>query len=230
MNREFDRFSGAYEDLLHDPLRDRFTGSESQFFHLRKRDLVREYLRRQRRDSRRLKYLDVGCGKGVLATLLRDDFAEVCGCDPSSGMMEAADGIETRVQNDPDKIPFNDGQFDFVTAVCVYHHVSVKDRLNLTREVLRVMKPSGTFCMMEHNPWNPVTRFIVGRTPVDADAVLLNSAEACGLMREAGFIVERPRFFLYLPARWYASIGGLETALSRIPLGGQYAVFGTLPA
>src|SRR5579864_4580295 len=36
---EFDRYSPSYEELLKDPIRDRFTAGESAFFHVRKRDL-----------------------------------------------------------------------------------------------------------------------------------------------------------------------------------------------
>lgn len=227
MKPEFDRYSGAYEDLLRDPIRDRFGGGH-EFFHLRKRDLVREYFRKQQQDSGTLKYLDVGCGKGELATLLKDDFAGVSGCDPSREMLRSIQGIETRVQTEPEKLPFDDRQFDFVTAVCVYHHVPVEARLNLTREVRRVLKPAGTLCIIEHNPWNPATRLIVSRTPVDECAILLKSSETCGLMEQCGFRIQKRQYFLYLPTSLYSSIGGLEKALARIPLGGQYAVFGSL--
>ena len=42
---EFDRYSGSYEELLKDPIRDRFMGAGPQFFHVRKRDLIREHFR-----------------------------------------------------------------------------------------------------------------------------------------------------------------------------------------
>lgn len=32
---EFDKFAGSYEDLLKDPIRDRFSPGGSQFFHTR---------------------------------------------------------------------------------------------------------------------------------------------------------------------------------------------------
>ena len=31
---EFDRYSGSYEHFVSDPIRDRFTGEESNFFHV----------------------------------------------------------------------------------------------------------------------------------------------------------------------------------------------------
>jgi len=75
---EFDKYSTAYEDLLKDPIRDRFAGS-TDYFHVRKRDLIREYFRSRGSDTKRLSYLDVGCGKGELISLLAGDFAQAAG-------------------------------------------------------------------------------------------------------------------------------------------------------
>ena len=226
---EFDGLSEDYERLLSDPIRERFTGSTPGFFHVRKRDLIRDFFRRRRIDTRTLSFLDVGCGKGELLTLLRDDFGQVFGCDPSAGMLSAeglgAKGIETRVQQDAERLPFDDGQFDFVTAVCVYHHFPPGLRPVVTAEVRRVLKPGGWFALIEHNPCNPVTRLIVSRTRVDANAILLRPVESRRLLIGAGFQIEAEHYFLYCPERLYHRFPGLESPLGRIPLGGQYAVF-----
>jgi SAM-dependent methyltransferase len=224
---EFDNYSDSYEELLRDPIRDRFAGS-SAFFHTRKRDLVRDYFRSSGRDTKRLRYLDVGCGKGELLSLLAGDFASAAGCDPSSGMLKSTVGVEVRVQDDPSRIPFDDGQFDFITAVCVYHHVPPPARAALTLEVKRLLRPGGVFAIIEHNPWNPATRIIVSRTPVDADAILLPASETLSLMRGAGLSVDRATYFLYLPEKLYRAAGRLEHLLRRVPLGGQYALFARL--
>ncbi|HEX3875370.1 MAG TPA: class I SAM-dependent methyltransferase [Bryobacteraceae bacterium] len=223
-NPEFDRYSSSYEELLRDPIRDRFTAGESGFFHRRKRDLIRKYCATKGAHART--YLDLGCGKGELLTLLRDDFVEAAGVDPSETMMQGINGILTRVQNDPAKIPFEDERFDFVSAVCVYHHVPPAERLALTLEVKRVLKPNGIFCIIEHNPWNPATRLIVSRTPVDENAILLRASETRRLLKAAGFQVRRQEYFLYLPESLYRRIGALENLLSWLPFGGQYATFG----
>lgn len=229
--REFDNFSASYEDLLKDPLRDSFGGG-SAFFHVRKRDLIREYFRRSGMQTHRLRYLDVGCGKGDLISLLADDFAEVSGCDPSSAMLGSeairASGRAVRVQQDPGRIPWDDAQFDFVTAVCVYHHVPPAERAALTTEVRRVLRPGGVFAIIEHNPYNPATRLIVSRTPVDADAILLRARESRSLLEGAGFTIDRKCYFLYLPEKMYRAAGMVENLLERVPLGGQYALFGRL--
>jgi SAM-dependent methyltransferase len=229
MNRpEFDRYSPSYEELLKDPIRDRFATMGSKFFHERKRDLIRAQFRSIQVDTAPLSYLDLGCGKGELASLLSHDFRRVAGCDPSAGMLSFAEGVETRVQDDVRKIPFADGEFDFVTAVCVYHHVPPAARLALCQEVSRVLKPSGIFAIIEHNPYNPVTRKIVNRTPVDADAVLLKAGETTHWLRKAGFKPRPAQYFLYFPESIYRRGGQLmEGLLHALPLGGQYAIFAT---
>lgn len=224
---EFDRYSASYEELLKDPIRDRFAGTGSEFFHTRKRDLIREYFRRRGIDMHRLRYLDIGCGKGELISLLRGDFGHVAGCDVSPGMLGFAEGVNTRVQDDPGKVPFDRDEFDFVSAVCVYHHVPPSARLALTREVHRVLRPGGVFCVIEHNPYNPATRVIVSRTPVDADAILLKSAESLHWMSQAGFKRDALQYFLFFPQPLYKrGAHVMEGWLRSVPLGGQYAVFG----
>jgi SAM-dependent methyltransferase len=222
---EFDNFAATYEELLKDPIRDGFAGNPA-FFHLRKRDLIRDYFQRGAVDMKRLSYLDVGCGKAELMSLLAADFGNVAGCDPSGGMLEAVHGVDVRVQTDPNQIPFDDAQFDFVTAVCVYHHVPVAARAALTREVRRVLRPGGIFAIIEHNPYNPATRLIVKRTPVDIDAILLYPGETQSLLRTAGLSVRATSYFLYLPEGIYRLAGAVEDLLRHVPLGGQYAVFG----
>ncbi len=222
---EFDGFAAHYEEALRDPVRDLFAPSGLSFFHLRKRDLILEQFRRRGVDPATQSYLDLGCGKGELLGLLGPAFGSCAGCDTSAGMLEAVQGVRTRVQADPLSIPFDNAQFDFLTAVCVYHHVPPSDRLALTREVRRVLRPGGTFCLIEHNPLNPVTRGIVRRTPVDANAVLLTLGEGCRLVGEAGLEPEERSYFLYLPESLYRRFGRLERWFSAVPLGGQWALF-----
>ncbi len=233
MPPEFDRYSSSYEALLKHPIREFFSPPGSDFLHRRKRDLILDYFRRRRTETRQLAYLDVGCGKGDLACLLRGDFASVAACDPSPGMLNAgglsSHGIRVRVQDDPNRIPFDGAEFDFVTAVCVYHHVPPPARPGLLREMARVVKPGGALAILEHNPYNPATRCIVGATPLDAGAILLRPSQTRRLFREAGLTIADQRYFLYFPEFLYRRLGRLESLLERIPLGGQYAVFAGAP-
>jgi SAM-dependent methyltransferase len=221
----FNELSASYEELLRHPIRDLFT-SGGKSFHHRKAELILDYFRRHSMDTSRLAYLDLGCGKGELLACLRSHFVRIAGCDVSAEMMKGIEGVETRIQDDAQRIPFPDSTFDFITAVCVYHHVPPENRLALSREVARVLKPGGVLAVVEHNPFNPVTRLIVSRTPVDADAILLQPGETRRLMRHASLAVHEQEYFLYFPVGLYQRIPRVERMLRGIPFGGQYAVFG----
>lgn len=221
---EFDRYARQYEELLRDPIRDRFAG-DSDFFMARKWDLLEAFLRRDNPARAGGNWLDVGCGKGDLLRLGKHDFARAAGCDLSAEMLQACAGLDVRQQMEPGRLPFEANGFDLVTAVCVYHHVPLEQRAELTREVLRVVKPGGVACIIEHNPFNPATQTIVRRTPVDADAKLLTAGAARRLLARAGFAILRTEYFLYFPKNLYRRFAGLEAWLSRVAAGGQYAVF-----
>ncbi|HYZ85994.1 MAG TPA: class I SAM-dependent methyltransferase [Bryobacteraceae bacterium] len=226
---QFDQFAKSYDELLRDPIRDVFSGRGAAFFHERKRDLIRDWFRRRRRSTQQLSYLDVGCGKGELLSLLQKDFERVSGCDPSEEMLAEADCAVTQRQTDSTKIPFADSSFDFVTAVCVFHHVPPDLRDSLTRDIVRVLRPGGVFSIIEHNPWNPATRIIVSRTPVDADAILLPARESMNRLRNAGLRIAGCEYFLYFPEALYRYLGRTESLMRSLPFGGQYAVFAEKP-
>ena len=224
MSAEFDRYAAEYEQLLRDPIRDRFTAG-TRFFHERKIEVLQAFLARQSMDPRKMRWLDVGCGAGDLLELGRDKFQEARGCDPSEGMIALRPHLNIAHQADHLVLPFDASTFDIVTAVCVYHHVPLASRAALTTEVARVLRPGGIFAMIEHNPWNPATRIIVSRTPVDADAILLNSSEARSLQQHAGLRDRGTDYFLYLPEKLYRKAGLIESTLRHVPLGGQYIAY-----
>ena len=220
---EFDRLASNYDTLLDDPLRNRFV-SRPDFFHRRKWDLIQAFLAASRLDSRAMAWLDVGCGRGELLDIGADHFQLAAGCDPSREMIRHGRG-QIHWQPELNKLPLADAKFDFVTAVCVFHHVPAPNRPNLVAEVVRLLRPNGIFCVIEHNPFNPATRWIVSRTPVDRDAHLLSSSLTARILRSQGLAPVETSYFLYAPEKWYERLGGFETLLKRIPAGGQYAVF-----
>ena len=225
MSAEFDRYAGQYEDLLRDPIRDRFAAS-AEFFHLRKWLLIQDFFRRRSIRPKELSWLDVGCGKGELLRLGKAHFRTAVGCDPSAEMLRQCGGLAVSHQPDPARLPFGDQSFGFVTAACVYHHLGPAERPALTSEARRVLRPGGLFVMFEHNPANQATRLVVSRAPVDSQAVLLRARESRGLMKAAGLAPLATLYYLYLPQRMFEFAGKLERLLTRVPLGGQYAVFG----
>jgi SAM-dependent methyltransferase len=231
MPAEFDRYAAeGYSKLLHDPIRGRFAGAE--FYFRRKLVLIREFCRQRGIETERADWLDVGCGDGGLLKMGQPYFRNVAGCDVSEGMLGGCEGLNVRHQDSPRRVPFGDQSFDIVTAVCVYHHVDLADRNALTADISRVLKPGGMLCVIEHNPFNPVTRLVVWRAAVDKHARLLTAGETRRLAQDSQMEILDTRYFLFFPERLYSSLAGTEIRLSSLPLGGQYAVFsrkGTLP-
>src|SRR6187401_2654345 len=221
MPPEFDSYAREYSELLRDPVRDRFATTPI-FFHQRKWGVIREFFDSLGHSTSGVSWLDVGCGRGELLRLGQSVFGSVAGCDLSQEMLKASTDLEVRLQTAPTELPFDSEAFDFVTAVCVYHHVGLSDRDALTREAFRVLRPGGVLCVIEHNPLNPLTRRIVQRTPVDTNANLLPHSEARRLVGSAGFSCLDTRFFLYLPEPVFLRMPWLEDFLKHVPWGGQY--------
>jgi len=221
---EFDQYAASYEALLEDPIRDRFARGHS-YFHRRKWILIDSMFKRFGIAASSQRWLDVGCGRGDLLELAGSHFAQAVGCDPSAGMLSSCTQFNVFQQRSQSELPLENSSVDFVTAVCVYHHVHPEARLLLTREIRRVLSPGGMCCIIEHNPWNPVTRSIVKRCPVDVDARLLSVRDTAALLHEAGFELRSSDFFLYMPERLFNRMHRLEAMLSGVPLGGQYVVF-----
>jgi SAM-dependent methyltransferase len=222
---EFDEFAAEYAALLRDPIRDRFAAG-SRFFAVRKWELIEQFFARTGRDLKRVRWLDVGCGLGELLQIGGPSVQQAAGCDPSSEMVQRCGGLDVRLQSSLESLPYPDQTFDFVTAVCVFHHVEPAMRPALLREIHRVLIPGGMFCIVEHNPLNPVTQLIVRRTPVDANAQLLTAGVARDLLAAEALKPIFTEYFLLFPERIYKRAKAVEPLLRRIPLGGQYAVVG----
>ncbi|HEY2384778.1 MAG TPA: class I SAM-dependent methyltransferase [Terriglobia bacterium] len=219
----FDGYADDYASLIRDPIRDTFAGG-SRFFFDRKMQVIRDFLNRAETESSALLWLDIGCGQGDLLRLGKSYFKHAAGCDPSHGMLKSCADLDVRHQPAPEVLPYDSRTFDFVTAVCVYHHVPPDRRSLLTAEAFRVLKPGGIFCIIEHNPINPVTRLIVSRTKVDAGVQLLTAQAARLLLSTPASKVLGSRYFLLFPER-LKSLVRIEDSLRALPLGGQYAVF-----
>jgi SAM-dependent methyltransferase len=229
MNREFDHLAPKYRELLDDPVRE-FFAPGSDFFLTRKVDMMREFAARERLDIRQATWLDAGCGKGELLRAAQSNFGKALGCDVSLGMISECRELEVVHQVDPCRLPFENGSVDWVTATCILHHIRPQDRVPLVKDICRVLRPGGTFAIIEHNPFNPAVHWITRRTPVDENALLLTAGCARRLMRAASMRPVDTRYFLYVPERMYRLVAPVERVLGRVPFGGQYVVFGRKPA
>lgn len=127
------------------PEYERIFGFEKEYWwHVSRRRLVRRLIDRYAGtlgpDQR---YLDLGCGTGMMLSELGTRFEAPFGTDLSA---EALSFARTRVpvalaQSDARDLPFPDSHFDLITCLDIIEHV--RDDVACIRESLRVCKPGG---------------------------------------------------------------------------------------
>jgi SAM-dependent methyltransferase len=230
MNAEFDRHAATYSDEVADSIA--FVGQHHSFFTQAKVEPLLRVVRQYLGDPAGVRALDVGCGVGETDALLADRLLELHGVDVAPAAVEVAAERNSSVaytSYNGAHLPYDDGAFDLVFAICVLHHVLPPLRPAFTAELARVAAPKGLVVLIEHNPWNPLTRLAVARCSFDDDAVLVRRGRADALLRRAGLDMVEWRYFLFLP--WSVpGAGRIESALRWLPLGAQYLIASRKPA
>ena len=140
--------------------------------HIRQRLLVRKirYMTKTLPTTTSLRGLDIGCGHGWYACEMARAGYQMVGIDQSQVQIEMAKRYAqeqktacTFRQADAVTLPFDDDAFDFAYAINVLHHVvEAEAQLQVLREIVRVLKPSGVFFLQEVNTKNPLFRFYLG--------------------------------------------------------------------
>lgn len=226
MTELFDSYHDSYRAVVQSSID--FSGLPHSFFMRAKADVLSELIAKRFGDGYKPKMLDVGCGVGSFHPELRGMASRLCGIDVSKASIAQACANNAGVEYqafDGKTFPHESANFDLAIAICVMHHVAPNEWLGFMQEMRRVVKPGGLVCIIEHNPFNPLTRHAVSRCEFDKDAVLLRSRQTRSLMAEVGLENIGSRYFLFLPsvAKFAKRI---ELALRHIPLGGQYITWG----
>lgn len=98
--------------------------------------------------------LDLACGTGTLALLIKETYpkVEVTGIDGDANILEIAagkaaqKGAEIRFDEGLSfSLPYLDESFDCVVSSLFFHHLTRDDKLRTLREISRVLKPEGEF-------------------------------------------------------------------------------------
>jgi ubiquinone/menaquinone biosynthesis C-methylase UbiE len=96
--------------------------------------------------------LDVGCGTGTLAVLIKRLYpaVEVTGLDPDpralarAAAKASAAGVAIRFDRGfGDALPYPDASFDRVFSSMMFHHLHKEDKPKVLAEIRRVLKPAG---------------------------------------------------------------------------------------
>ena len=162
--------------------------------------------------------LDLGCGTGTLVVLLKRKYpaAEIVGVDPDPKALQRAQKKVRRagvaVQLDEgfaDELPYEAGTFDRVLSSFMLHHLEEHEREKTLREVLRVLKPAGTFHLLDFAGGEDKAPGRLGRL-VNSHAQLEDNSQQSilQLLRRAGFtnaekVKDGSMLFGLLPTAYY---------------------------
>jgi SAM-dependent methyltransferase len=219
---KFDAYNHKYNEYVNRALA--LSGLTVDFFTRVKVDYFLELLAASTSPVKRPDVIDIGCGIANSHSLLAGRVGRLVGVDVSSACIEAA--AARNPQNEYAtfnglNLPYPTASFDAGSAVCVFHHVPIADRVRLASDVRRVLRPGGVFAIFEHNPLNPLTLHVVGNCEFDKDAVLLRRYETERLLAEAGFRQISTRFILSVPAKGRI-LRKIDRLFARWPFGAQY--------
>jgi len=99
-----------------------------------------------------MRVLDVGCGTGTLAIMLKKAYplADVVALDGSKGILDIArskadsEGVKVSFEHGLSyRLPFADNEFDMVFTSFFFHHLTRNDKLLTLKEIHRILKPTG---------------------------------------------------------------------------------------
>jgi trans-aconitate methyltransferase len=155
----FDEYTDTYNSLL--TQQTSFFSSSEEYFSSYKVSIVRGEVK-----SSPARILEFGCGIGRNIRYLRNVFpdAEIMGSDISAKSLEMArlenKGVKFWCEG-VDEQPV-DQQFDLIFVAGVFHHIPPAQRTAAAATLFSRLSPGGALFVFEHNPFNPVTRRIVG--------------------------------------------------------------------
>lgn len=225
MNQDFDRFAKDYREVHTKNIR-HVAGADSFYFAEYKVLEVKKY-----EQDEHLQILDLGCGDAVTDLFFNRHFPhfQITGIDVSGESIAVA--TQKNIGNavfqtyDGKKIPFADEQFDIVFVAGVLHHVAIDQQQNLVAEAARVLKPTGRLYIFEHNPFNPLTRYLVNSCEFDKGVQLLPSKKTNVLIVKSGLKVSDVKYLIFFPrSSFFKLFHRIEKYLQNWPVGGQYFI------
>ena len=216
---DFDDYSRSYKDKLDAVLKR--CGETSDYFYSYKIDCLKHKLKELERPYF---VLDFGSGIGTLSALVAQEFPRwtVYGYDISSQSIELATEKWSRLNN----LTFLGTwpvhvKFDIIIAANVFHHVPADARRDTLSNIRKLLTPDGKVVIFEHNPWNPLTQFIVRNCEFDRDAILISASHFTKMAYDCGLDVCSKQYIVFFP-NLFKKLRFLERNLGWFPLGAQY--------
>ncbi len=230
---EFDAYAAEYSGGMDNPIK-ALAGASGDDFLSVKVDWLARHVLTPTADGQRLSLLDYGCGRGDLLNLLarRGFQLDMIGSDVSGEMLKAgaanwskeAGAAPRFMQQEGVSVALGNASLDLIVISSVLHHVSPEERSQVFAELHRLLKPGGRIVIFEHNPLNPVTRYVVAHTPIDANAILLRAKESADRAVAAGLSITRLDYIMFAPPRLGTAAQLIDRIFCWLPLGAQYAL------
>jgi SAM-dependent methyltransferase len=224
---EFDKFADEYLAAHTENLA--ITGEDPEYFARYKIEEISRLYRSKRLPNPR-RILDFGCGIGNSVVHLKAAFpqAQVVGLDVSARSLDIARGrfpnAATYEIYDGAEIKLPQQSYDLIFSSCVFHHIDAAEHLSIFRQLRRLLAANGAMIIFEHNPLNPVSRYIVATCPFDENAVLIPGRDFARTQRKAGFGSVEVAYTGFFPGG-LRGLRPLEPFLRGVPLGAQYYTF-----
>ncbi|HSB65483.1 MAG TPA: methyltransferase domain-containing protein [Anaerolineales bacterium] len=172
---------------LYDPLVHRFM----------REDLLRSQLVLEADILPGMRVLDLGCGTGTLAILIKQGhwMSQVYGLDADPQVLEIAQGKAKQActgitldQGLAYQLPYPDEWFDRIVTSLVLHHLTTIQKQQAINEVYRVLKPGGKFIALDfgvpHGTYSRLIGQIMRRTERVEDNI---RGLLPGMIASAGF-------------------------------------------
>lgn len=209
-----DQYIQAYDDLA----------AEEELFRI---PLRKEFILRSIGTGKRV--LDVGCLGGQITRVIREAHNDVVGIEanPKAADIARARGIDVKVTNVEDGIPFPAASFDAVSAAEIVEHLY--DTKNFFLEAARVLRPGGVFVFTTPNLNSIENRIrvarggylgMVGAYPEDhfgGHVRIFNVAKIHELCSQTGFEVEEVQGIPALETRGRIWNGSMKLAGKFLP-------------
>lgn len=142
--------------------------------------------------------LDVGCGTGNLAILLKQRFpgAHVTGVDPDPGALARARDKAQRAgvaitfdEGYAERLPYPEASFDRVLSTFMFHHLGATEKRAMLEAARRVLDGNGELYLLDFGGSDVRSDGIFARLLHRNETVRDNYGGAIvDMMREAGFV------------------------------------------
>lgn len=206
------------------------SGFKPSHFHEYKLKEVLKYLKENGLASKKLTFLDFGCGTGSSVKYIKKYLpkASVYGIDVSKEEIRVAKANSKNLKDvtfapfDGVNIPFKT-KFDVIFIANVFHHINRKKHQKVMKNIYTKLQDDGHLFIFELNKLNPLTMLVAIRNDYrfDKDANLLNPFYAKKLLNGAGFLKTKVVYTIFFP-QFFSMLIPFEKYLRWLPFGAHY--------